>query len=55
MNTFEQQLQDDDICISEELIARLHGATEDTVLELVGMPPAATALRIWGTRLNVWL
>jgi hypothetical protein len=35
MNTFEQQLQDDDIYISEELIARLYGATENTVLELV--------------------
>jgi hypothetical protein len=35
MSIFEQPLQDDDIYISEELIARLHGATENTVLELV--------------------
>jgi hypothetical protein len=35
MNSFEHLLQDDDICISEELIARLHRATENTVLELV--------------------
>jgi hypothetical protein len=35
MSSFEQLLQDDDIYISEELIARLHGATENTVLELV--------------------
>jgi hypothetical protein len=32
---FEHPLQDDDIYISEELIARLHGATEEAVLELV--------------------
>jgi hypothetical protein len=37
MGGFEHPLQDDDIYISEELIARLHGATEDTVLELVGV------------------
>jgi hypothetical protein len=36
MSSFEQQqLQDDDIYISEEIIGHLHGATEDTVLELV--------------------
>jgi hypothetical protein len=35
MNSFEQQLQDDDIYISEEIIGRLHRASEDTVLELV--------------------
>jgi hypothetical protein len=35
MYSLEQPLQDDDICISEELIGRLHGATENTVLELV--------------------
>ncbi len=35
MSSFEQPLQDDDIFISEELIGRLHGATDDTVLELV--------------------
>jgi hypothetical protein len=35
MSSFEQPLQDDDICISEELIGRLHRATENTVLELI--------------------
>jgi hypothetical protein len=35
MSGFEQQLEDDDIYISEELIGHLHGATEKTVLELV--------------------
>ena len=35
MYSLEQPLQDDDICISEELIGRLHRATEKTVLELV--------------------
>jgi hypothetical protein len=35
MSGFEQLLQDDDIYISEELIGRLHGATDDAVLELV--------------------
>jgi hypothetical protein len=35
MNNFEHPLQDDDIFISEGLIARLHNATESTVLELV--------------------
>ncbi len=35
MSSFEQPLQDDDIYISEELIGHLHGATDDTVLELV--------------------
>jgi hypothetical protein len=35
MSSFEQQLQDDDIYISEEIIGHLHGATEDTVLKLV--------------------
>jgi hypothetical protein len=35
MNNFENPLQDDDIFISEGLIARLHNATESTVLELV--------------------
>ena len=35
MSGYEQLLQDDDIYISEELIGRLHGATENTVLELV--------------------
>jgi hypothetical protein len=35
MGSFEQPVPDDDIYISEELIARLHGATEDNVLELV--------------------
>jgi hypothetical protein len=34
MSSFEQPLQDDDIHISEELIGRLHRATENTVLEL---------------------
>ena len=37
MSSFELPVPDDDIYISEELIARLHGATEDTVLELVGV------------------
>jgi hypothetical protein len=36
MGNLDHPLQDDDIYISEELIARLHGATESTVLELVG-------------------
>jgi hypothetical protein len=36
MSSFEQPLDDDDIHISEELIGRLHGATENAVLELVG-------------------
>jgi hypothetical protein len=35
MSSYEQPLQDDDIYISEELIGHLHGATDDTVLELV--------------------
>jgi hypothetical protein len=35
MNTFEQPLADDDIYISEQLIGRLHHATESDVLELV--------------------
>jgi hypothetical protein len=35
MSSFELPVPDDDIYISEELIARLHGATEDTVLEVV--------------------
>jgi hypothetical protein len=36
MNNFAHPVQnDDDIYISEELIGRLHGATEDGVLELV--------------------
>ncbi len=35
MSGIEQALQDDDIFISDELIGRLHGATENTVLELV--------------------
>jgi hypothetical protein len=35
MSGFEQQVQDDDICISEEMIGRLHCATETSVLELV--------------------
>jgi hypothetical protein len=35
MSSFEQLLQDDDIYISEEIIGHLHGATENTVLELV--------------------
>jgi hypothetical protein len=35
MNNFEHPLQDDDIFISERLIARLHNATESAVLELV--------------------
>jgi hypothetical protein len=35
MNSFEQLLSDDDIYISEELIARLHGAAENTILEMV--------------------
>jgi hypothetical protein len=35
MYSLEQPLQDDDVCISEELIGRLHRATENTVLELV--------------------
>jgi hypothetical protein len=36
MGNLDHPLQDDDIYISEELIARLHGAAESTVLELVG-------------------
>jgi hypothetical protein len=35
MNRFEQSVPDDDIYISEEVIARLHGAAENTVLEFV--------------------
>jgi hypothetical protein len=35
MSGFEQVLEDDDIYISDELIGRLYGATENTVLELV--------------------
>ena len=35
MSSFEQLLQDDDIYISEELIGRVHGATDNAVLELV--------------------
>jgi hypothetical protein len=35
MSGFEQALEDDDIFISDELIGRLYGATENTVLELV--------------------
>jgi hypothetical protein len=35
MSGFEQVLEDDDIFISDELIGRLYGATENTVLELV--------------------
>jgi hypothetical protein len=35
MSNIELPLQDDDICISEELIGRLRYAAEDTVLELV--------------------
>jgi hypothetical protein len=35
MGSFELPVPDDDIYISEELIARLHSATEDTVLEVV--------------------
>jgi hypothetical protein len=35
MTSFVQPLEDDDIYISEELIGRLHGANENTVLELV--------------------
>jgi hypothetical protein len=35
MSSFELPVPDDDIYISEELIARLHGATEDSVLEVV--------------------
>ena len=35
MPRFSHHTQDDDICISEELIGRLHGATESSVLELV--------------------
>jgi hypothetical protein len=35
MSRFAHPIQDDDIGISEELIGRLHGATESGVLELV--------------------
>jgi hypothetical protein len=35
MSSFEQLLQDDDIYISEEVIGRLHGSTDNAVLELV--------------------
>src|ERR1700675_3722874 len=37
MNIFgsSNPILDDDICISEELIGRLHHATEDSVLDLV--------------------
>jgi hypothetical protein len=35
MSGFEQQLQDDDICISEEMIGRLHCASETSVLQVV--------------------
>ena len=35
MSGIEQALEDDDIFISDELIGRLYGATENTVLELV--------------------
>ena len=35
MSSFELPVPDDDIYISEELIARLHGATDDTVLDVV--------------------
>jgi hypothetical protein len=35
MSGFEQQLEDDDICISEEMIGRLHCASETSVLETV--------------------
>jgi hypothetical protein len=35
MSRFAHPIQDDDICISEALIGRLHGATESSVLELV--------------------
>jgi hypothetical protein len=34
MSIFEQPLQDDDICISEEMIGRLHCASEASVLEV---------------------
>jgi hypothetical protein len=35
MSSYEQLLQDDDIYISEEVIGRLHRATENNVLELI--------------------
>jgi hypothetical protein len=35
MSVFEQPLQDDDICISEEMIGRLHCASETSVLQVV--------------------
>jgi hypothetical protein len=35
MSSFEQPLQDDDICISEEMIGRLHCASETSVLQVV--------------------
>ena len=35
MISFVPATQDDDVYISEELIGRLHGATEDSVLALV--------------------
>jgi len=40
MSRFPVLIQDDDICISEELIGRLHSATEGSVLELVATFPA---------------
>jgi hypothetical protein len=40
MSRFPVLMQDDDICISEELIGRLHSATEGSVLELVATFPA---------------
>jgi hypothetical protein len=35
MISFAHSMREDDICISEELIGRLHHATEDSVLDLV--------------------
>ena len=35
MVSFAHLLRDDDICISEEVIGRLHHATEDSILDLV--------------------
>jgi len=35
MVSFAHSLRDDDICISEEVIGRLHHASEDSILDLV--------------------
>jgi hypothetical protein len=47
MISFVPATQDDDVYISEELIGRLHGATEDSVLALVSNQRASLAMHCY--------